>query len=58
MATNTPNKTDGWLLTQPQRCYTPAAKTDIRDTFKSMGWIAPSESKKPIIGIKTKEQNK
>lgn len=25
--------------------YTPAAKTDIRETFKRLGWTPPSEAK-------------
>jgi hypothetical protein len=45
MTNNTPNTTQGWLLTDPQRRYTPAAKTDVLKTFKRLGWTPPTEAK-------------
>jgi hypothetical protein len=45
MASNTQSRANGWLLTDPHRRYTPAAKTDIIETFKRLGWTPPSEAK-------------
>ena len=44
---NHPNdKTSGIL--DPNFRYTPSYATDIRETFKAMGWIAPSIKKQTM----------
>jgi hypothetical protein len=45
MASNAQSKPQGWLLTDPHRRYTPAAKTDVLKTFKRLGWTPPTEAK-------------
>jgi hypothetical protein len=33
----------GWLLTEPERPYRDASKTNVQDTWRKYGWIPPSE---------------
>ena len=35
----------GWLLTEPERPYRDASKTNVQDTWKKYAWIPPSELK-------------
>jgi len=52
----THQKALGWLLTDQYRVYTPSYKTEILESFKALGWIPPSEARKPIIGVKSWEK--
>lgn len=33
----------GWLLTEADRPYRDASKTNVQDTWKKYGWTPPSE---------------
>lgn len=40
-----PHPNEGKRMSDPDFVYVPAAKTNVMDSFRKMGWIPPSELK-------------